>query len=131
MLAKKCLKLWALVGKKRANTCELGNYYKFEIGRNDCPCSKGSLNAHHIESFRMNKALRFASENCLVVCPGHHLYFSDSAHRSFATVYQYMSANRPDDLLYLLDHYRDKAEITKEYLEDKISSFQCELNVSL
>jgi hypothetical protein len=119
-LMKKCYDLWALVVKKRAgNVCEIGKFYGYI-------CSGGFLNAHHIESKR-NKALRFAPEDGLSTCPGHHKFYNDSCHKSFLVIYEYMRYERPNDINYLLTHQKDKVELTKEYLEDKIREFSREL----
>jgi hypothetical protein len=121
-LVKKCKDLWSQVVKKRAGyKCELQGYSITE-------CSPGFLNAHHIEAYRMNKALAFDPRNGVCSCPGHHSFAIDSCHNSFVTLYSYMVAERPEDICYLLEHYKDKVEITKEFCEKKIKEFQEELN---
>ena len=120
-LMKKCYTLWSQVVRKRAgNRCEFGEFY-------GTPCSAGFLNAHHIEDKR-NKALRFEPANGLCGCPGHHKFYDESGHKSFVSVYKYMSQKRLADMLYLIDHVRDKVELTKEYLEGKVLVFEGELN---
>jgi hypothetical protein len=121
-LTNKCLKLWSLVVTKRAgNICEIGRF-------TGTPCSEGYLNNHHMENYKLNKALRFAPENGLRACPGHHKYYVDSAHKSFAVVYQYMSEKRCNDMMYLVNHYKDRVAITKEFLEERIHELLCELD---
>ena len=38
-----------------------------------------------------------------------------------------MVNNRAEDLKYLALHYKDKEDVTKEFLEEKIHEFLCEL----
>jgi hypothetical protein len=38
-----------------------------------------------------------------------------------------MVAKRANDLEYLVLHYKDKEDVTKEFLEEKIHEFLCEL----
>ena len=120
-LRKRCLELWAKVVKQRANNvCELGKFLRTS-------CSEGYLNAHHVENYWTNKALRYAPENGVAGCPGHHKFYKDSAHKSFIALHNYMVAKRAEDLKYLAIHYKDKEEVTKEFLEEKIHEFLCEL----
>jgi hypothetical protein len=105
-LEKKCLKLWALVVKKQAgNVCEMKS-----IGT---PCF-GLSKAHYIENYKLNKSLRFSRINGIYCC---------QHHKSFITLFRYMSAERPDDLKYLIEHYQDKVEIDRYFLENKIDVF--------
>ena len=120
-IRKRCLELWAKVVKLRAgNVCEFGKFLRTS-------CSEGYLNAHHVENYWTNKALRYAPENGIAACPGHHKFYKDSAHKSFIALHNYMVAKRADDLEYLALHYKDKEEVTKEFLEEKIHEFLCEL----
>ena len=80
------------------------------------------LNAHHIESFALNKYLRYDPRNGVGFCPTHHKFGRQSAHKSFCFMYEFMAKNRPDDLEYLLDNYLYKTEITKEFLEETIKN---------
>jgi Rad3-related DNA helicase len=119
-LRKRCLELWAKVVKQRAgNVCELGKFLRTS-------CSEGYLNSHHTENYWTNKTLRYAPENGIACCPGHHRFYMDSAHKSFIALHNYMIAERAEDLKYLATHYKDKTEITKEFLEDKICDFMKE-----
>jgi hypothetical protein len=120
-LRKRCLELWSLVVRQRANnTCELGKF----LGTS---CSEGYLNAHHVENYRTNKVLRYVPENGVAGCPGHHKFYIDSAHKSFIALHNYMLSKRAEDLKYLALHYKDKEEITKEFLENKICELECKI----
>lgn len=120
-IKKRCLELWAKVVKQRAgNVCELGKF----LGTS---CSEGYLNSHHAENYWVNKALRYAPENGIAVCPGHHRFYKDSAHKSFIALYKYMIVKRAEDVEYLVTHYKDKEEVTKEFLEEKINEFLSEV----
>jgi len=69
----RCLKLWKECIKIRANhKCEAP-------GCNDTE----RLNAHHIEDYRLNPYLRYEIDNGLCLCPKHHKFGQNSAHRSF------------------------------------------------
>jgi hypothetical protein len=115
-LKNQCLKLWSLVVRARAgNKCELCEWEDVEyfVGK--------ALQAHHIESCQMNKALRYDPRNGVSTCPGHHKWYKTALHRSFITKYLYMKHNRLPDLDYLVDNFEKEIEITKEYLEDQIT----------
>lgn len=78
------------------------------------------LQAHHIESFALNKFLRYSLHNGIGLCPTHHKFGRLSAHKSFCMMFNLMTQKRKDDLDYLLEHYKDKTELTKEFLLEKI-----------
>jgi len=112
-LKRKCLSLWRIVVKLRAGgRCESG-----------CKVTK-ALHCHHIESYSTNKALRYDPRNGGLLCASHHKFGKMSAHKSFVFMYLLMTGKRKSDLDYLVEHFNDKIEITKEYLLDKINELE-------
>jgi len=112
LLKRKCLFLWKARVKERAGKkCEI--------------CGKKKrLNAHHIESYSVNKALRYDKRNGALVCITDHKFGRFAMHKSFCATFNFMSQKRMSDFEYLLLHYRDKVELTKEYLLDKIKELE-------
>jgi hypothetical protein len=109
-LANKALSLWRQCIKRQAmGICEAPN----------CKKTK-KLNAHHIESYSTNKILRFDPHNGILFCSTHHKWGRISAHKSFCFMYKFMRKYRMNDLDYLLTHYENKTEITKDFLEKTI-----------
>ncbi len=96
-LKNKLLKLWAYAVKERAGfKCELCGF----------PGDKKlKLNSHHIEHYNTSIALRYDKRNGLCADAGCHKFRKKSAHRSFLTLYNYLTVNRMDDLEYLLQQY--------------------------
>lgn len=78
-LARKCLKLWTEIARVRAkNRCEVCRMINGSLNKKGKP---RRLNAHHIED-KMNWATRFDPENSILLCPAHHKFHTNSAHRS-------------------------------------------------
>lgn len=116
-LTRRALDLWRLVVKERAGRiCEAPGCNK-----------KKFLNAHHIESYTTNKGLRFDPENGFCGCPGHHKFKWVSAHKSFCFLYEILISIRIRSLLYLLENYKIKVPVTKEFLEQRIRELGREL----
>ena len=115
LLKRKCLKLWSEKVKDRAGRkCEICGKKR-----------KKWLNAHHVEDSILNKFLKFDVRNGTCLCPKCHKFGQHSAHKSFCTMFTFMSKKRMADFEYLLSHYRDKKkEITKEFLLDKIKELE-------
>lgn len=133
-LKNKLLKLWALKVKENAGfKCELCGF----------PGDKKlKLNSHHIEHYNTSIALRYDPRNGICGDAGCHKFRRLSFHRSFLTLYKYMTENRKEDLDYLLQVYnnldKDKPWVTKplnkmtmeelslfkNYLEGKIKEYE-------
>jgi hypothetical protein len=134
-LKNKLFKLWAWKVKENAGfKCELCGF----------PGDKKlKLNSHHIEHYNTNIFLRYDPRNGLCADAGCHKFRKKSAHRSFLTLYKYLTENRKDDLDYLLkwyDYDSDKASpwlekplnkmdieelsLFKNYLEEKIEEYE-------
>jgi len=115
LLRRKCLFLWKARVKERAGKkCEI--------------CGKSGkekrITGHHIESFSVNKALRYDERNGISCCVTCHKFGRFAMHKSFCATYNFMSQKRMGDFEYLLLHYQDKVELTKEYLLDKIKELE-------
>lgn len=108
ILQRKALSLWKKRVKERAGgKCEA------------CGNTK-HLQCHHIESYSTNQGLRYDEENGLLLDRTCHKFGRKSAHKSFCFVYNLMRIERCGSLNYLLEHYEDKVEITKEFLLETI-----------
>jgi hypothetical protein len=114
LLMRKCLFLWKAKVKERANgKCEL--------------CEKKKrLQAHHIEGYGWNKFLRYNIHNGVALCSTCHRFGRRSVHHSFCTLYNLMSTNHMVDLIYLIDNFENKTEITKEFLLKQIEELENE-----
>lgn len=111
LLKRKCLQLWTAKVKALAG------------GKCEYCGKKTRLNAHHIESYTLNKALRYDTLNGVGLCPTHHRFGRESAHHSFCFMVRLME-KRPIALEYLMNHYKDKMDITKEFLLKTIKEFE-------
>ena len=114
-LRRKAFHLWAKEVKNRAgNQCE-----SWEEGKR---CEKDKfLNAHHIESYVLNKELRYDLRNGACFCPSHHKFKRKCAHRSFIFMYDFMTHYRLEDLYYLITRSDESHPETKESLLNSIS----------
>jgi predicted restriction endonuclease len=111
VLQRKALSLWkSEVVRRAGKRCEVEGCKKTKY-----------LNAHHIESYSTNKGLRFDPHNGICLCSTHHKFGRFSAHHSFCFMFNFMMVSRRDDLDYLLKHYQNKVEITKDSLKQIIA----------
>jgi hypothetical protein len=104
----------------------------FAHGKCESPgCKKTKhLNAHHIEGYTTNKALRYDSNNGILLCSTHHKFGRQSAHKSFVFMHLIMSG-RPIQLNYLISEYNAKCSLTIERLEDIIHDLETRLKPTL
>ncbi len=110
-LERRALKLWKEVIKLKADgRCEVCGTTKF-------------LQAHHIEDFKLCRALRYDHMNGACLCPSNHKFGKDSFHRSFVFAYEFMK-ERVLTIVYLREHRDDKVEITKEWLLEQIERLE-------
>lgn len=115
-LKRKSINLWTKVVKARAgNKCEA------------CGSTAKGLNAHHIESSALNKTLRHDPRNGLCLDTRCHKFGRLSAHHSFCFMYQVMTSNRMDDLMYLLEQCQVSTKLTKEFLTETVRNLEEEL----
>lgn len=112
-LKNKCLKLWRAVCLKR-------DQYRCVL----CG-SKELVAVHHIENNKTNQGLRFVPQNGVSLCARkHHRFTRTGFHNSFCIAYEYLTVFRLPDLLYLLAHYMDEVELSKEFLLNKIEELE-------
>lgn len=110
-LRRKCYFLW------RAKVIQNG-------GRKCENCErKDRLNAHHIESYSLNKELRYDPRNGMCLCSTCHKFGRFSAHKSFIFMFRIMFSKRFDDLNYLNKYCEDKHPETVESLQRIINEF--------
>jgi hypothetical protein len=115
-LKRKVLRAWSIKVRNRAgNKCELS----FLLD-----CGDGSLSAHHLEDYRLCPAVRYDPECGVCTCPKHHKFSKNAVHKSFTTVYEYMTKNRPEDIEYLKIHRHDEIEWAPEVLLKKLKELQ-------
>jgi hypothetical protein len=99
-LRAKALRLWKDKVKKNAGyKCELCWFFDHKVVTE-------FLQAHHIEDYKANVAFRFDPRAGISVCPRHHKFGRMAAHRSFLTVYVYMTQNRKEDFDYLVSNWK-------------------------
>lgn len=110
VLRRKALQLWKTKIKILAN--------------NECEAcgKKKRLQIHHIESYATNKSLRYDIHNGVCLCTTCHKFGRQSAHHSFCFMFNLMTGPRNVSLTYLLRHYKDKIEITKNFLKQTIDN---------
>jgi len=110
-LRRKCYFLWrAKVIKNAGGKCEY-------CSRTDRP------NAHHIESYSLNRELRYDPRNGICLCSTCHKFGRFSAHKSFIFMYR-MMIQKIDDLNYLNLVCQDKLNETVESLQEIIKKLQ-------
>jgi hypothetical protein len=115
-LTRLARKLWASLVKLQYNgKCAV------------CGSTQPPLNAHHIESYRMCKALRFDPMNGVLLCARkHHRFGYPAAHTSWIVLY--MILQNAGRIHYLRERHRDKPpEITAKYLETVIKNLKEEI----
>jgi len=114
-LARKALFLFKAVVKARAGKrCEVSS------------CKKTKrLQVHHIESFAMNRGLRYEPRNGILLCTSHHKFGRVSAHKSFFFMNDLLRNNLEHDRWdFLIAHYLDEVEITIPYLKEQIARLE-------
>lgn len=117
-LRRKCLPLWTKKVKENAgNQCE--------ARENGVRCKEVKfLHSHHIESYAVNRDLRYDPKNGTCMCAGHHKFKRKSAHKSFVFMYEYMTHYRLNDLYYLIQMSNITSPETKESLQNIIKILQ-------
>jgi len=83
------------------------------------------LQSHHIESFAMNRGLRYEPKNGVLLCTSHHKFGRVSAHKSFFFMNDLLRNSLEYDRWdFLIAHYLDEVEITIPYLKGVISGLE-------
>lgn len=104
-LKRKLLKLWSKkIHELYSNKCAI--------------CGKeGKLDAHHIEDKSCNY-LRYDLNNGVLLCPSHHKFGHNSAHKSPIFFISWLIENERDKWIYLSKYRNEKLEFTIEKLEE-------------
>lgn len=72
--------------------------------------SESTPNAHHLENRNTCRALRYDPMNGVLLCPGHHKFGRNSAHKGGIWFAEWLRVHHPERYAYVLMH-RDDAEI--------------------
>jgi hypothetical protein len=79
-----------------------------EWGHKCAVCGSENLpNAHHLENRNTCRALRYDPMNGILLCPSHHKWGRDSAHKGGIWFADWLLKNHPDRFAYVLAN-RDK-----------------------
>lgn len=79
-----------------------------EWGHKCAVCGSDHLpNAHHLENRNTCRALRYDPMNGILLCPSHHKWGRDSAHKGGIWFADWLLKNHPDRFAYVLAN-RDK-----------------------
>lgn len=127
-LMNKCGAAWAKAVKKRAgHRCQACGGIPADAMVSWFCTEEGNLNAHHVESRYNCRALRFDVRNGLCLCPFHHKFGQDSAHKSFCFLHRIIPL---EDVAYLHEHRHDSGDMTseefftEEYLTKKLAELE-------
>ena len=69
--------------------------------------SDSTPNAHHLENRNTCRALRYDVMNGVLLCPSHHKFGKDSAHKGGIWFAEWLRTNHPDRYAYVLAHRND------------------------
>jgi len=84
------------------------------------------INSHHIED-RTNYALRWDVLNGIAVCPSHHEFGKDSAHRAPVWFMDWLEANRPKVLAHIRATRATRPQTADEYSREDMMRIVAEL----
>lgn len=71
-------------------------------------CGSDKLpNAHHMENRNTCRALRYDPMNGILLCPSHHKFGKDSAHKGGIWFADWLMRNAPGRFRYVLEHRND------------------------
>jgi hypothetical protein len=84
------------------------------------------INAHHIED-RTNYALRWDLLNGIALCPSHHEFGKDSAHRAPVWFLDWLTANRPMVVAHVRATRATRPQTSEEYSRDDLTRIVAEL----
>ena len=78
------------------------------------------LNAHHIDSRNTNPRLRWDALNGILLCPKHHKFSKNSAHKGSIWFITWLMNNRRDKYDYIMAHRDDVVNINDRAYLDKV-----------
>jgi hypothetical protein len=122
-LRRKALRLWTeRVKDLQGNVCAFcGAKDGADNGRirKDGKMGKSYINAHHVED-KTNYALRWDVVNGVALCPSHHEFSKDSAHRSPVWFHEWLEKNRPGVIGYIKKHRSTRPQTADEYSREEM-----------
>lgn len=98
----------------------------YEVWGGKCAvCGSTNLpNAHHLENRNTCRALRYDPMNGVLLCPSHHKWGKDSAHKGGIWFANWLCKNYPDRFEYVLAHRNDTVNLNDRQvladLEEKL-----------
>jgi hypothetical protein len=120
-LRRKAGQLWGeRVRELHGNQCAICGFKHGSINGNGNPVY---LNAHHIEG-RNNYVTRFDLLNGIALCPGCHDLKTDSAEQSPIWFMEWLKANRPNLIRYILDIRTVRIETSVEWYQEIIGRLE-------
>jgi hypothetical protein len=95
------------------------------LAGNKCEmCGKDEvLHAHHLKS-RVGRRLRWDIRNGVSLCPKHHMFGSDSAHKDPLGFADFMRSHRPKDVEYVLAVFNETVKWTTEQKEVRLAELK-------
>lgn len=69
--------------------------------------SESTPNAHHLENRNVCRALRYDPMNGILLCPSHHKFGKDSAHKGGIWFANWLLEHHPDRFRYVIEHRSD------------------------
>lgn len=69
------------------------------------------MNAHHIEPRATCARLRYDPMNGILLCPSHHKFGRDSAHKGTVWFADWLQKNRPQQYAYILAHRNENVNV--------------------
>lgn len=82
------------------------------------------LNAHHIDSRHTNARLRWDALNGILLCPKHHKFSKNSAHKGSIWFITWLMKNRWNQYVYIMSHRDDPIDIENR---DTLSAIETHL----
>lgn len=77
-------------------------------------------NAHHLENRNVCRALRYDPLNGILLCPSHHKFGKDSAHKGGIWFADWLLSHHPDRFAYVLHHRNDDIDLNDREILAKI-----------
>ncbi len=73
--------------------------------------SESTPNAHHLENRNTCRALKFDEMNGILLCPSHHKFGKNSAHKGGIWFAEWLRAHYPERYAYVLAHRDDEMNL--------------------
>ena len=110
-IRRRLMRLWtARVGEDWKHVCAV--------------CGSASTpNAHHLENRNTCRILRYDPMNGILLCPSHHKFGKDSAHKGGLWFADWLRRNHPDRLEYVLAHRNDEINLNDRETLAKIEAY--------